>query len=305
MEKSTLQIQSVIYKNAKVSLLRAIEGINNALEVCKRRGMELETRLCYGDASPERIFTDEEVKDIEERFENIVFVYDYFGFNSGTARGHNRLGEACDTDYMMIMNPDIIMEPDCIAELMMPFADAKVGLTEARQTPLELSKIYNLNTLETEWASTACCTFRTSIFHKLQGFDYKTFFMYCDDLDFSWRLRLEGYKIIYNPNAIVYHAKNLSNNGGWKPTAAEIYYSAEAAILMAYKYSNPERVEKLLEQFDTMGGDDEKKAADEFRRRRENDELPQPIDPEHKVAKFLGDNYSVMRYSYNMAEAGE
>lgn len=297
--KSTLQIQSVIFKNSKKSLLRAIEGINNALKVCKKRGIELETCLCYGDASPEQMFSKAEVESINKEFENITFVYDYFGFNSGTAKGHNRLGEACATDYMMIMNPDIIMDSNCIVELISPFTDEKVGLTEARQTPLELSKIYDEDTLETEWASTACCIFRTSIFHKLQGFDYKTFFMYCDDLDFSWRLRLEGYKIIYNPNAIIYHAKNLSNNGEWKPTAAEIYYSAEAAILMAHKYSNPNRVEKLLEQFDTIGGKDEKKAANEYRRRREKGELPIPIDPDHKVAKFLGDNYSVMRYFYS------
>lgn len=297
--KSTLQIQSVIYKNSKKSLLRAIEGINNALKVCKDKGIELKTYLCYGDASPEQIFSENDVEAIKNQFENITFVYDYFGFNSGTAKGHNRLGENCTTDFMMIMNPDIIMDSNCIVELMKPFCDERVGLTEARQTPLELAKIYNEDTLETEWASTACCIFRTSIFHKLQGFDYKTFFMYCDDLDFSWRLRLEGYKIIYNPNAIIYHAKNLSNSGGWKPTPAEIYYSAEAAILMAHKYSNPDRVEKLLAQFDSIGGEEEKKAANEFRRRREANELPKPIDEKHEVAKFLGDNYSVMRYTYN------
>ena len=123
--------------------------------------------------------------------------------------------------------------------------------------------------------------------------------MYCDDLDFSWRLRLAGYKIIYNPRAVVFHAKTLSSAGSWKPTSAEIYYSAEAAILMAHKYSNPVRVEKLLNQFDTSGGTDEKKAASEFRKRKKEGTLPMPIDPEHKIAKFLGDYYSEMRFDYN------
>ena len=74
----------------------------------------------------------------------------------------------------------------------------------------------------------------------------KPSFLYCDDLDFSWRVRLAGYKIIYMPSAIVYHAKNLSLSGTWQPTSAEIYYSAEAAMLLAYKWSNPERAEKAL-----------------------------------------------------------
>ena len=43
--------------------------------------------------------------------------------------------------------------------------------------------------------------------------------MYCDDLIFSWRIRLAGYKIIYVPSAIAYHAKKkLAVDGGWKPT---------------------------------------------------------------------------------------
>lgn len=38
------------------------------------------------------------------------------------------------------------------------------------------------------------------------------FFMYCEDVDLSWRLRLRGYSIIYAPGAVVYH--QLSATGG-------------------------------------------------------------------------------------------
>lgn len=299
MKSISLQIQSVIYKNEKSSLFKAIESIEYATEVCIHNGMTLKVVLCYGDASPSAVFNEEDIEYIRTKYQNIIFRYDVFGFNSGTARGHNRLGENCSTDFMMIMNPDVILESNCMWELLQVFHDEKVGMSEARQTPLELAKVYDLNTLETEWVSTACTIFRTEIFHKLSGFDYETFFMYCDDLDFSWRLRLEGYRIVYNPNAIIYHSKTLSNSGEWKPTPAEIYYSAEAAILMAYKYSNQERVDKLLKQFETVGGKDEKKAAEAFKKRREEGKLPKQIDKEHKVAKFIGDNYSLMRFSYN------
>ena len=299
MKNVSIQIQSVIYKNQKDALFKAIEGINTSVGVCEKKGIGVDAVLCYGDASPDAVLEKEVFEYFEKEFSNFSFGYDIFGFNSGTARGHNRLGAECNTDYMMIMNPDVILENSCLWELLRLFKDDCVGMAEARQTPLELAKIYDTDTLETEWVSTACTVFRTKIFHKLNGFDYETFFMYCDDLDFSWRLRLEGYKILYNPNAVIYHAKVLGNSGEWKPTSAEIYYSAEAAILMAYKYSNPDRVEKLLNQFESVGGTDEKKAAAEFRKRREEGRLPAPIDPEHKVAKFIGDNYSLMRFSYN------
>lgn len=294
----SLQIQSVIYKNSVSSLLKAIEGLSNALLYCYRNGLDVSAKLCYGDASPSPVLSEQAVDEIRAGYSNLTFDYSFFGFNSGTAQGHNQLGEKCDTEYMMIMNPDVILESRCIYELLSAFRNENVGMVEARQTPLELSKMYDMDTLETEWASTACTVLKTQIFKDLNGFDYLTFFMYCDDLDFSWRLRLAGYKIIYNPRAVVFHAKTLSSTGEWKPTPAEIYYSAEAAILMAYKYSNPSRVEKLLIQFDTAG-DDEKRAANEFRNRRRNGNLPVPIDPGHKVAKFIGDYYSEMRFGYN------
>lgn len=295
----SLQIQSVIYKNSVSSLLKAIEGLDNAIQYCRGKGLDISAKLCYGDASPSPVLEEHNIRQIRDGYSNLSFAHSFFGFNSGTAQGHNLLGENCSSEYMMIMNPDVILESSCIYELLSAFQDEKVGMAEARQTPLELSKIYDTDTLETEWASTACTVFRTRIFKELNGFDFKTFFMYCDDLDFSWRLRLAGYKIIYNPRAVVFHAKTLSSAGSWKPTSAEIYYSAEAAILMAHKYSNPVRVEKLLNQFDTSGGTDEKKAASEFRKRKKEGTLPMPIDPEHKIAKFLGDYYSEMRFDYN------
>jgi GT2 family glycosyltransferase len=39
-----------------------------------------------------------------------------------------------------------------------------------------------------------------------------SFFMYCEDVDLNWRLRLRGYSIIYTPAAVVYH--HLSATGG-------------------------------------------------------------------------------------------
>lgn len=299
MEKITLQIQSVIYNNSQDALLKAIQGLDCALDYCKKHGMEISADLIYGDASDKQVVDDVMKQTIKDSFSNLNFAYDYFGFNSGTARGHNRLGEKCETEYMMIMNPDVILEPSCLYEMMRLFTKNDIGMVEARQTPLELSKVYDADTLETEWASTACTVFKTKIFHELNGFDYETFFMYCDDLDFSWRLRLLGYRILYNPQAVVFHAKTLSNTAGWQPSSAEIYYSAEAAILMAYKYSNNERVEKILRQFDEMGGADEKRAANAFRERREKGELPAQIDEEREVAKFLGDYYSKMRFTYS------
>lgn len=295
-----LQIQSVIYLNEPDALVKAIKSLKQAICVCKKEYAELQVRLVYGDASPSRVLSEEDVAYVKTLLgELIEFEYIIFGFNSGTAKGHNIIGNQYASDYMMIMNPDIIVEPECILKLLKAFdVKAFVGMTEARQTPLEHAKEYSVETGETEWASTACTIIKTSIFHEISGFDEETFFLYCDDLDFSWRLRLCEYTIIYVPSAIAYHAKFLSSDGNWKPTSAEIYFSAEAAILLAYKWSHAERAEHLAKLYRNNGGDSEKKAAAEYERRKKEGRLPKQLDGEHKIGKFLKDDYCEMRFYY-------
>lgn len=295
-----LQIQSVIYGNDVNALFKAIRALHQAVKIYNKRNDRMQVRLIYGDSSPKPILNSKIQEEIKDKIhDEIEFEYRFFGFNSGTAKGHNLMAENTDADLMMIMNPDVIVEPGCISKLIEPLHSDYVAMVEARQTPLEHAKEYDKRTGETDWASTACTIFKTEIYREIGGFDADTFFLYCDDLDFSWRIRLAGYKIIYRPSAIAYHAKNLSVSGTWQPTSAEIYYSAEAAMLLAYKWSNSERAEDLCYQYLTSGGDSEKKAAQEYMRRKKNGTLPQMIDPEHKIATFLGDEYCNMRFKYN------
>lgn len=56
------------------------------------------------------------------------------------------------------------------------------------------------------------------------------FFMYCEDVDLSWRLRLLGGTIVYAPQAVVYH--RLSATGGGKLAS---YYVARNTISVIAK----------------------------------------------------------------------
>lgn len=297
MATFSVQVQSVVYKNEKNNLFGAVAAMSNAVRVYNEiDGGDCRLDFVYGDGSPEPVMNEEDVAMLQEKHGRYVhFRYQPFGENTGSAKGHNILANGAKTDYIMIMNPDVKVSPHFLREAMKPFADASVGMVEARQTPIEHQKEYDIKTLETAWATTACAIIRRDIFEQLEGFDYKTFFLYCDDLDFSWRLRLAGYKIIYQPLAPVYHAKTLNTDGSWQPTSAEQYYSAEAAILMAHKWSNPQRVKQLLNQFDAEN-DITRKAANEYRRREKEGLLPEPIDPDHKIARFYGDYYAENRF---------
>lgn len=300
MKPVSIQVQSVLYGNQKSALRRALESLANAIRLNRRtRGEVGDVTVCYGEAYKTNTFTDEEVaawaKDFADAF---TLRYVLFGENTGTAKGHNRLAKDCESDFLMIMNPDVIVCPRFFAGMLAPFFDetSAAGMTEARQTPVEHPKEYDKKTWETEWATTACAIFPTSVYREVGGFDEQTFFMYCDDLDFSWRVRLLGKKIYYRPDSVVFHAKTLSPKGGWQPTNAEVYYSAEAAILMAYKWSNNPLCKQLLHNFSHSSDETLRRAAKHFEDLREKGQLPAQIDPEHTVARFVDGYYTDHRF---------
>lgn len=298
---ATVQLQSVLYNNEKKSLFKALDSLENAVYTSKKNSGRLSGLVVsYGDASPNPVFSEQEIKDITDKYKPAFdFKYKYFNENTGSAKGHNILGEECTSDYMVIMNPDVVVCPRTIDIMLEPFFDERknAGMTEARQTPIEHPKEYHVKTYETAWATTACAMFSTETFRALNGFDNETFFLYCDDLDFSWRVRLLGKKIYYCPDAVVYHAKTLSSSGKWTPTSAEVYYSAEASLLIAYKWSNNKRAERLYKAFSTSSDTNLKKAAQHFKELKESGKLPQQIDSKHKVAKFIGDYYTKHRFN--------
>ena len=302
MEKCSIQIQSVLYLNQQSSLKRALYSIANAVRVNKSSDLKVGSiTVCYGDASPKRLFDNQEVLSLKKEFSDLFeFKYEFFNENTGSAKGHNTLAKDCNSEYMLIMNPDVILCPKFFEKIIAPFVNDTsntVGMTEARQTPVEHPKCYDRKTLETDWATTACALFKTEDFNAIDGFDYKTFFLYCDDLDFSWRIRLLGKKILYIPDCVVFHAKTLSVSGEWQPTNAEIYYSAEAGLLMAYKWSNKNRFRKLYDIFKNSGDENLNKAAAHFDELKRNKQLPKQLDKEHKVARFVGDYYTKHRFT--------
>lgn len=298
---STLQVQTVLYNNQKDALIRSLDSIKKALEVSCFYTKEFNNvRVYYGDASPTRIFSDKEIEKLNQKYREVFSVnYTYFNCNTGTSKGHNLLAKNCDTDYLILMNPDVIFSPRFLIEVMKPFHNdnLNVGMVEGRQTPIEHPKEYDINTNETSWSSGACSVVKTEIFHQVSGYDEKTFFMYCDDVDLSWRIRLLGKKIIYQPLAPVFHAKRLSSKGQWQATSAEAYYSAEAALLMAYKWSNPKLLSKLILNFKSSKDENLIKALNSFQERKEKNLLPKQICQGHKVATFINGNYTEHRFT--------
>lgn len=300
MTEKTLQIQTVLYHNEKDGLKKSLDSIGNAIRINRNSSKELgNVTVFYGDASKEPLYSLDEIDAINEEFGGLFTLkYLFFDENTGTSKGHNKMGLMSESDFTLVMNPDVIVCPRFFAYIFKPFKNESLnaGISEGRQTPIEHAKQYNRETFETEWATGACMLLPTDVYKEVGGFDEKSFFMYCDDVDISWRVRLLGKKIYYCPDAVVFHAKTLSPTGSWQPTKAEIYYSAEAGLLMAYKWSNNERVKKLLRIFSNSGDEILRKAAEHFCQLKKSGQLCTQLDKNHKIARFVGDNFTDHRY---------
>lgn len=297
MAMNRIQVQSILFNNEPADIKRALEGIARAARVL-RASRNVIVDVAYGDCSPgQPCLSDADVKEMETILADGTFRYVFFNANLGSAEGHNRLAAGIEHGYLLIQNPDVIGEAEYLIHLLEAFDTPSCGMAEARQLPIEHPKDYDPETGETSWATTACALIPADLFVQLDGFDSKTFFLYCDDVDFSWRVRLAGRKVIFQPASVVFHDKRLKSDGSWMPSNAERYYSIEAALLMAHKYSRPKRVKEVLAMCDHLSADEVfAKAAARFREMEELGELPEALDPEHRVSEFHRDDYAIHRF---------
>ncbi len=150
------------------------------------------------------------------------------GANLGFAAGCNRGAAAAgdQADVLLFLNPDCVAEPGCLDALrrapagwaawmgLVTLADGEtvntagnevhyLGLSWAGGIGRPVSEVTG-GAVEVSCLSGACLAIRRAEFDELGGF-HEPFFMYCEDLDLSLRLRLAGHRIGLVPDARVRH----------------------------------------------------------------------------------------------------
>ncbi len=126
--------------------------------------------------------------------------------NPGFGRGHNANAKLGSAPFILVLNPDCVLEPGALAELLAAaeLDAADVAAWEMRQIPFEHPKAYDPVSLDTCWVSGAATLFRRRHFEEAGGFDPEIF-LYGEDVDLSWRLRARGLRLRYLPRAAVVH----------------------------------------------------------------------------------------------------
>lgn len=172
--------------------------------------------------------------------------------NLGFGPAHNRLAAEAPPgcEYLVFLNPDALPQWDCLEELVHTADRApRAGLVEAAQFPIEHPKAYDPSTLETNWCSAACLLVRRSAFTELEGFD-PALFLYCEDVDLSWRAWLAGWRCLYVPSARCLHVTEAQD---WhKDRSAETFHSHIGHLYLRQKYFGERAVQEyrqaLLDQ---------------------------------------------------------
>ena len=296
----SLRVQLVLYRNSQGAIDRWLASVATATALARDRGLVARTVLAIGDSSPQPILNKPD--ELQESLVGAPFdavTYEHFGANLGSAGGHNRLFGALAEDLVLVLNPDAYASPRLLIELVSPLVDPSVGIVEGRQIPVEHPKAHHLELGDTGWACGACFLARSAVVRDGGGFDPDLFFLYGDDVDFSWRARLAGWRIVHRPTARVFHDKRLTIDGVLEVTDAERRYAAEAAVLLPWRYSRPDLAETNLRALENSRDAVLQRIARELRERQRHGRLPEPLDPDGTVAEFVGDNFAEHRFSYH------
>jgi len=170
--------------------------------------------------------------------------------NLGFAEGYNRAIQKTEADYLVLLNNDVeVLDPGWVKFLVDAVTeDPKNAAVACKMVSMEdnshLDSVggmgipfwrgfvdigrtehdrrqYDHEGFEPFAFCGGAALIKRDIFVRLGGFDGK-FFLYVEDADFSWRLRLMGYKIAFAPEAKVAH--HFSGSTGGKANALKIHY---------------------------------------------------------------------------------
>ncbi len=171
--------------------------------------------------------------------------------NLGFGAGHNRLMQAAfdaGAEIYIAANPDGMFHPGAVTALLREIqATEDRALVEAIQFPEEHPKIYDPETLDTPWASGACLAIPRKIFEEIGGFD-ESFFLYCEDVDLSWRARAAGFSVKICPSALFFHS--VTNRPG-DPQVERRF--RESGVILARKWADAKFERELIKELRRAG----------------------------------------------------
>ncbi len=190
---------------------------------------------------------------IQEHFPQVKVIDP--GYNIGFARGHNELFDTLDADLFQLINPDLVLTPTFLEDMVKTFDDTTVGAACGKILRYDFDKNEPTNEIDTTGVlisrsgrgrdrgqhevdhgqydnqnniiavSGAAAMYRREALQSVKYLrpDGRTEYFdedmhtYWEDVDLSWRMINAGWKIKYNPKALAYHGRAAASSpGGYK-----------------------------------------------------------------------------------------
>ena len=195
--------------------------------------------------------TDGSVSYVKNNFENVKIIKNMK--NIGFAGGNNVGIRASKGELIVLLNQDTVVDPSWLSQLVRVMTRREdVGICMPKI--LLFDERDNLNTdgvkinflgfgwpggyrkkdkgdnkvKEIDFASGASMMLRRDVLQKVGLFD-KDFFLYHEDSDLGWRIRLSGYNIVCVPTSVVYHKYVFTFN------KRKFYYLERNRIILLIK----------------------------------------------------------------------
>jgi N-acetylglucosaminyl-diphospho-decaprenol L-rhamnosyltransferase len=206
--------------------------------------------------------------------------------NPGYGAAMNHGARLLDTEVLFILNPDVVIRPGCVSALLQRL-DASPELAmvgprienpdgsiypSARRFPSFVDGIghalfgmfnqtnrwtrrYKMldwghgSYRQVDWISGSAMFTRRRAFDDVGGFD-EAYWLYMEEVDLCWRLHQHGWRIAFEPAAVVVHMVGLST--GKSPEAFRIIRSHHESVVR-YHRKTARGVERVLLPFVVAG----------------------------------------------------
>jgi len=179
--------------------------------------------------------TDDSLSFLAERYPRVRTIS--LDRNYGFAQGYNEALRQVNSDYYILLNSDVEVEPGWIEPVMelmesypfigacqpkirmytdkafFEYAGAAGGWIDHLGYPFARGRIFDVcekdegqyDTVEPVfWASGAAMFVRSDLYHRLGGLD-SYFFAHQEEIDLCWRIQLAGFQVYTCPASVVYH----------------------------------------------------------------------------------------------------
>ena len=180
----------------------------------------------------DNISTDNSHIVCKEKFEKIHLIKNKE--NLGYCEGNNVGVRNADGEFIVILNPDTIVEPDWLNHLMSAYSKFGEGLYQPKffslneklvlQSTGNMLHIFGfgfardkgkaddekIKSVEKINYASGTCLFTSKIVLDKVGLLDPFLFLYHDDLDLGWRAAQIGINSFYVPQSIIYHAESYS-----------------------------------------------------------------------------------------------